>query len=216
MLRILTVLTTGLMVLAVATAAAAQTTSSTQPSTATQSPAISEPNKGAFDKLSPGNQKITRALYEAQQTPTQTSGSTSGTTSGSSSRTSKTYSLDDIAAMKQSKGWGQVFKEMKAKGYFPDAKNLGQVVSGKYHPQSGTTGGTAITSASGKSQVVGNSTKAGKSGTGHFEDDASAGARGSSNRDNSRGYRYGHGDRSGSSASTGSSGSSGHGRGPGK
>jgi hypothetical protein len=193
------------MILAVATAAAAQTT-------------------GTFDKLSPGNQKIARGLYEAQQTRIETSGSTSGTTSGSSSTTAKTYSLDDIAAMKQSgKGWGVIFKEMQAKGYYPGAKNLGQVVSGKYHSHSGTTGGTTITSASGKSQVVGNSTKAGKSGAGHFDDDASAGARGSSYRDNSgrgsvssgpgRGYGYGHGDRSGSTASTGSSGSSSHGRG---
>lgn len=206
--RILTLLKMCLMILAVATAAAAQTA-------------------GSFDKLSPGNQKIARALYEAQRTRTETSGSTSGTTLGSPSTASKTYSLDDIAAMKQSgKGWGVVFKEMKANGYYPDAKNLGQVVSGKYQPQSRTTGGTTITSASGKSQVVGNSTKAGKSGTGHVEDDASAGARGSSYRDNSgrgsvssgpgRGYGYGNGDRSGSSASTGSSGPSSHGRGHGK
>ena len=146
--RILRLLKMCLMILAVATVAAAQTA-------------------GSFDKLSPGNQKIARALYEAQQTRTETSGSTSGTTSGSPSTASKTYSLDDIAAMKQSgKGWGVVFKEMKANGYYPDAKNLGQ--------------------------VVGNSTKAGKSGTGHG---------------------YGNGDRSGSSAGTGSSGPSSHGRG---
>lgn len=139
-------------------------------------------NTGAFDKLSPGNQKIARALYEAQQAPMPTSGSTSGTT--------KTYSLDDIAAMKQSgKGWGVIFKEMQAKGYYPGAKNLGQVVSGRYHPQSGTTGSTTITSASGKSQVV----------------------RGSVSSGPGRGYGYGHGDSSGSSSGGVGSGVSGHG-----
>jgi len=220
MLRILVI--TFLALAVVVATASAQTTTTTQSTTPT-----SNPNQGAYDKLSPGNQKIANALFDAQQTSTQPSGSTSGTSTGSTSTASKTYTRDDIAAMKQSgKGWGVVFKEMKANGYYPGAKNLGQVVSGKYQPQSGTTGSTTITSASGKSQVVGNSTKAGKSRIGHFEDDASAGARGSSYRDNSgrgsvssgpgRGYGYGHGDRSGSSASTGSSGPSSHGRGHGK
>ena len=63
----------------------------------TAPPAVTASNEGAFDNLSPGNQKIARALFEAQQ----------------SGATSKPLAMDDIAVMKQSgKGWGQVFREM--------------------------------------------------------------------------------------------------------
>jgi len=55
---------------------------------------------GAFDKLSPGDQKIARALFEAQKT----NGGTAPLT------------LDQIAARKQHTGWGEVFKQMKAQG----------------------------------------------------------------------------------------------------
>ena len=69
-------------------------------------------NEGAFDHLSPGNQKIARALFEAQ-----------------SSDAASKLSLDDIATMKRGgKGWGEVFQEMKAQGLVQD-KNLGQAVS---------------------------------------------------------------------------------------
>jgi len=75
-------------------------------------------NDGAFDALSPGNQKIARALFEAQ----------------SKDSTETTLSADDIAAMKQSgKGWGQVFHEMKAEGLLQE-KNLGQIVSRSGRP----------------------------------------------------------------------------------
>lgn len=67
---------------------------------------------GAYASLSPGNQKIARALFEAQ--------------------TTKPLTLDEIAAKKQSgQGWGKVFQDMKAQGLVQE-KNLGQVVS-RYH-----------------------------------------------------------------------------------
>ncbi len=75
---------------------------------------------GAYASLSPGNQNIARALFEAQQT------SSGGTT------INKPLTLDQIAAKKQSgQGWGKVFKDMKAQGLVQE-KNLGQVVS-RYH-----------------------------------------------------------------------------------
>jgi hypothetical protein len=194
MLRILVM--TFLALALVVTTATAQTATTTQSTTPT-----SNPNQGAFDELSPGNQKIARALYDAQPSNTQTSGS---------STTSKTYSRDDIAAMKQSgKGWGVVFKDMKAQGYYPEYKNLGQVISGSKHQgTSGTSGRTTITTASGKSQVIG------KSGKGHFGDSASGGTRGSSGV--SSGSGKGHGSSSGPSSSAGGGGNSGQGGGRGK
>ncbi len=77
---------------------------------------------GAFASLSPGEQKIARALFEAQ--------STSG---GATPLT-----LDQIAAKKTEghTGWGQVFKQMKEQNLLTD-KNLGQVVSNfeRHHPE---------------------------------------------------------------------------------
>jgi hypothetical protein len=75
---------------------------------------------GAFDKLSPGDQKIARALFEAQST----SGGTTPLT------------LDQIAAKKKHTGWGEIFKQMKAQGLVTD-KNLGQAVSNfeHHHPE---------------------------------------------------------------------------------
>jgi len=77
-------------------------------------------NMGAFDKLSPGDQKIARVLFEAQRT----NGGTAPLT------------LDQIAARKQHTGWGEVFKQMKAQGLVTD-KNLGEAVSNfeHHHPE---------------------------------------------------------------------------------
>ena len=190
MLRILAIT---LLALALVVTAVAAQTATTQPA-----PSTSTSNQGAFDELSPGNQKIARALYEGQP-------------SGSTTTTTKTLSLDDIAAMKQSgKGWGVVFKDMKAQGSLPpDVKNLGQLVSGKYQPQS-TSGSTTITSGSGKSQTTG------KPGKGHFDDSASGGTQGSSGVSSGSGKGYGHGSSSGPSAGAGRGGNSGHGGGRGK
>ena len=78
---------------------------------------------GAFDKLSPGDQKIARALFEAQPTTQTTNGATPLT-------------LDQIAAKKKHTGWGEIFKQMKAQGLVTD-KNLGQAVSNfeRHHPE---------------------------------------------------------------------------------
>ena len=70
---------------------------------------------GAFDELSPGNQKAVRALFEAQR-PDPPPGTSRLT-------------LDEIAARKQhGQGWGRIFGDMKSRGLV-DAKNFGQVVS---------------------------------------------------------------------------------------
>lgn len=65
---------------------------------------------------------------------------------------------DQIAAMKQHGGWGEIFKHMQQNGQLPSGvKNLGQLVSGRYQAHANTTCTTTITTASGKSQVVGSS-----------------------------------------------------------
>jgi hypothetical protein len=70
---------------------------------------------GAFAQLSPGNQKIAQALFEAQ-------------TKSTAPNAPKPLTLDEIAAKKQGhEGWGEVFKDMKAQGLVTQ-KNLGQVV----------------------------------------------------------------------------------------
>jgi hypothetical protein len=77
--------------------------------------ALAQSADGAFAKLSPGQQKIAQALFEAQTRSTAPNAPTPLT-------------LDQIAAKKQGHdGWGQVFKEMKSAGLLTD-KNLGQVV----------------------------------------------------------------------------------------
>jgi len=102
-----------------------------------------------YESLSPGNQKIANALFEAQLgTPSNGTTGTSGTTTMSTPLT-----LDEIAAKKQSgQGWGLVFEDMKAQGLVQE-KNLGQIVS-KYtrphNPPHSTSGGSTITTASGR------------------------------------------------------------------
>jgi hypothetical protein len=102
---------------------------------------------GAFARLSPGNQKIARGLFEAQ--------SRSG--SGALPR----RSLDDIAAMKQSGGgWGGVFRDMKQQGLVHE-RNLGQVVrSVPTHAHH-----TVITSGSGRQHSMGAAPAHGPSST---------------------------------------------------
>ena len=74
-----------------------------------------------MSKLSPGDQKVARALFEGQ------SKSTSG---------SQPLTLEQITAMKSHEGWGEIFKKMKSQGLLTQ-KNLGQVVSDfeKRHPE---------------------------------------------------------------------------------
>src|SRR5881628_2821488 len=64
----------------------------------------------AFAQLPPVEQKIARALFEAQTGPTR-------------------LTPDQIVDMKKGgEGWGKVFKQMKEQGLLTE-KNLGQVVS---------------------------------------------------------------------------------------
>ena len=75
--------------------------------------ALAQSSGGAFSKLSPGQQKIARALFDAQ-------------TQGPNAP--RPLTLDEIAMKRQAhQGWGEVFKDMKAAGRVTD-KSLGQVV----------------------------------------------------------------------------------------
>lgn len=141
----------GVLLLAQGVAAQTPTTQTTTQTTRASS------TTGAFDQLSLGNQKIARALYDAQPGPA----------SGTADSTPRTaWTLDEIAAHKQSgQGWGNVFKEMKAQGLLQE-KTLGQVVSraSRHHGGPGVPSGTLITTASGRTHVVG--------GTGRWEHSA--------------------------------------------
>jgi hypothetical protein len=97
-----------LMLLFGATTATAQTH---QPATAA----------GVYEAMSPGNQNVARALHDAQTVMPPVP-------PGGASR--KPLSLEQIAAMKKgSSGWGQVFKDMQAKGLLLKNKTLAQIVS---------------------------------------------------------------------------------------
>jgi hypothetical protein len=135
----------------------AQTSSVTPPptTTSTTSTTSAPSTSSSFTALSPGNQKIAQALYDAQvvKTATPASSTSSSTTSTSSTSPSTTPStsstttapskltLDQIAAMKQSgRGWGEIFKQMKAQGLVQE-KNLGQVISGSHRANTTTPAG---------------------------------------------------------------------------
>jgi hypothetical protein len=94
------------------------------------------PVAGAYQKLSAGNQKVARALFEAQTMPmsattakaaSQPAPASPGTSSAAA--TPKTLTLDQIAAMKQQgTGWEHVFRQMRAQGLLAE-KNIGQVMT---------------------------------------------------------------------------------------
>lgn len=111
------------------------TTTPTTTTPMTTTPTTTTPTTGTYDAMSIGNRKIARALFEAQNTEAPTGGTTTGTGTGTGTTTpgtgttSRTLTLDQIAAMKQNgQGWGQVFKTMQARGLVTE-KNLGQVIS---------------------------------------------------------------------------------------
>ncbi len=123
------------LALLLASPAWAQTLSTSGSSTAGapgSSPAITASSAtGGFAALSPGDQKIARALFEAQTPPPTATATATGPTP---------MNLDHIAALKGSGGWGQVFKQMQSDGLVQE-KNLGAVVSG-YERQLHGAGGT--------------------------------------------------------------------------
>jgi len=88
---------------------------------------------GAYAKLSPGNAKVARALFEAQ-----VSNTTPPVAGAPAATAPKALTVDQIASMKQGQGWGQVFSAMKAQGLVVD-KSLGQVVSRYQHRTSAGT-----------------------------------------------------------------------------
>jgi hypothetical protein len=101
------------------------------------------PATGAYQKMSPGNQKVARALFEAQtpmMTPTTTkAGSkTPAPTSAATATAAKPLTLDQIAALKQQgTGWESVFRQMRAQGLLTE-KSMSQVVAhyNQSHPPS--------------------------------------------------------------------------------
>lgn len=167
---------------------------------AAQSPPPPAPG-GAFESLSPGNQKIALAIFDSERRV------------GPSAST-KPLSLDQIAEMKQSgKGWGEVFKGMKSQGLVQD-RNLGQAVSRQAASQMSRGGGataarTEITTASGKTVIVG----------GHERSDAALSGRRGFRSDDARGdaatsTAVSHGrDGGGPTATRGGAGTHGGGRG---
>ena len=92
------------------------------------SPVLAQVPGGAFERLSPGNQKIARSLYDAQRRDLPVG---------------RRLTLDQIGAKKGTEGWGNVFKDMKSQGLVTQ-KNLGQVISreeGRPAPASGAVTG---------------------------------------------------------------------------
>jgi hypothetical protein len=76
---------------------------------------------GAYERMTPDNQKVARALFEAQAVLV--APAPAGT------RKNRALSLDEIAAQKRpGRGWGQVFQLMRAQGLLHET-SLGQVVS---------------------------------------------------------------------------------------
>lgn len=159
-----------LAVLAPMAAAQGQTTTTTT-STSTM------PN--SFESLSPGNQKIAQALFNAQHP----------TASGPAP-----LDLNQIATLKAGTGWGGVFQKMRSEGLITD-KNLGQVVSGYEHTLThsttfgaGTTGSAVtVTNGMGHANTTGpehsngiGAEAHGNSGTSHGESTAITTAGGSS------------------------------------
>ena len=96
---------------------------------------------GAYARLSPGNAKVARALFEAQVNNTTPAAATAAPTSAGAA---KALTVDQIAAMKNGQGWGQVFQSMKALGLVAE-KSLGQVVSRYQHR---VNGGAVVTTVS--------------------------------------------------------------------
>jgi hypothetical protein len=112
---------------------------------------------GAYQKLSPGHQKMARALFEAQtttMTPTTTkAGSKTAPSPNAAPSTAgangpKPLTLDQIAAMKQAgTGWEQVFRQMRAQGLLTD-KNIGQVMA-RYNQSSRPPSASVVTTGAG-------------------------------------------------------------------
>jgi hypothetical protein len=119
---------------------------------------------GSFSDLSPGNQNIARALFNAQH----------ATANGP-----QPLNLNQIAALKGShEGWGEVFKQMKAEGLVNE-KNLGEVTSSYEHHRhdshaASSNGRTTVTTANGHAFASGSDN--GHTPTGKWGETGSDGA----------------------------------------
>jgi len=110
---------------------------------ASTSPASAQTADGAYAKLTPGNAKIVRALFEAQVS----NSSPAAPASTEAATAPRALTIDQIAAMKQGgQGWGQVFSAMKAQGLLIE-KSLGQVVSRYQHRVNGGAKATEVSAS---------------------------------------------------------------------
>lgn len=122
------------------------------------SPALAEtpPAEGAYEQLTPGHQKMARALYDAQVAKPSTAPAPPAAKTPTTGP--RPLTLDQIAAMKQSgQGWAEVFRALKAQGLVQE-KNLGQVVIRANRAEAGpvvTTSGTRATPVTRPAHVVG-------------------------------------------------------------
>lgn len=100
-------------------------------------------NEGAYEALSPGNQKIASAIYDANLQAQANDSSV------------ESLSQDDIAAMKGDGGWGKTYNELYAKGEV-SYRNLGQAISAYNHSvkAASATSSTVVTTGNGQ-QIVG-------------------------------------------------------------
>jgi hypothetical protein len=108
---------------------------------------------GTYQKLSPGHQKVARALFEAQTVPMTTTTTKAGskpavasssTAAAAGGPAPKALTLDQIAAMKQQgSGWEHVFRQMRAQGLLTE-KNIGQVMT-RYNQSRPATSASIVT-----------------------------------------------------------------------
>jgi len=122
----------GVSLVAISTATGAQ--AQTKPTTP-----VTPTSKGAFGRLSLGNQKVAAALYYAQSTGDSRNGTTIAV---------RALTLEEIAAKRgRGQAWGQIFRELKAQGLVHE-KSLGQVVA-RYQQTLETTPGLLASDTSG-------------------------------------------------------------------
>ncbi len=82
---------------------------------------------GGTGSLSSDDKKHIEALYLAQQPADDFEGQAA----------TQILSRDEIAAYRSEGGWGKVFKQMQADGYYEGYKNFGQLISGSKFKQGG-------------------------------------------------------------------------------
>jgi len=126
-------------------------------------PPPTDPNAGAYDALSPGNQKIVNAIYDSHIEAT-ANAPTDSTTEGAAVAV-EPLTPDDIAAMKADGGWGKTYKQLYAEGKV-SYKNLGQAISAYNRsmrvPADGTP--TVVTTGNGQ-QITTGDKKGGTTGS---------------------------------------------------